>query len=276
VDIHTYNGQYDRASAELATLVEESQPLEVQYFGHSKSARFLPYVGKYRASIAAFDRVIEHCLQANDIADAGYWRIVKGLRIAVGWHDVESAWEEAEKTFAAGIEMRVHLLYWTALTLLYILHGDYDLAESAAKKIKLKWWYSSVMALIHAQKGECEKAEALVESVVSRLVEDLGALLLYRLGECQLASGRLNKAEKSLLQSQKVYSNQYGFLAIFYPRSFYLLGKVNEAKKNKERAIENYEKFLDIWKEADEDLPELIDAKKRLAKLGKKGPGTSA
>jgi len=276
VDIHTYNGQYDRASAELATLVEESRPLEVRYFGYSMSARFFPYVGKYRKSIAAFDRVIEHCLQANDIAEAGYWRIVKGLRIAIGRHDVESAWEEAEKTFTAGIEMRVHLLYWTALTLLYILHGDYDLAESTAKKTKLPWWYSSVRALIHAQKNECEKAEALVDSVVGRISEDLGVLLLYRLGECQLESGRLDKAEKSLLQSQKVYSNQYGFRAVFYPRTFYLLGKVNEAKKNKKGAVENYEKFLDIWKEADEDLPELNDAKKRLVKLGKKEPGTSA
>jgi len=32
-------------------------------------------------------------------------------------------------------------------------------------------------------------------------------------------------------------------------------------------AIENYEKFLDLWKAADKDLPELIDAKPRLAKL---------
>jgi class 3 adenylate cyclase/tetratricopeptide (TPR) repeat protein len=269
IDMYAFSEQYGKASSELATLVEENQPLEVKYFGYSKSARFLPYVGKYRASIAAFDGVIEHCLQANDIADAGYWRIVKGLRIAFGWHDIESAWEEAEKTFAAGIEMRVHLLYWTALTLLYILHGDYDLAESTAKKVKLKWWYSSVMALIHVQKGECEKAEALVESVVSRIAEDLGTLLLHRLGECQLAAGRLDKAEKSLLQSQKVYSNQYGFRAVFYPRTFYLLGKVNEMKKNKKGAIQNYEKFLHIWIEADEDLPDLVDAKKRLSALQK-------
>jgi len=38
-------------------------------------------------------------------------------------------------------------------------------------------------------------------------------------------------------------------------------------KGDKQKAIENTEKFLELWKEADEDLPDLIDAKERLARL---------
>jgi hypothetical protein len=52
-----------------------------------------------------------------------------------------------------------------------------------------------------------------------------------------------------------------------YPKGFYLLGKIYEMKDNRKLAIENYEKFLDLWKDADEDLPDLIEAKKQLAKL---------
>ncbi len=51
------------------------------------------------------------------------------------------------------------------------------------------------------------------------------------------------------------------------PRGFYLLGKIYEKKGDQKLAIENYERFLDLWKEADEDLPDLMDAKARLAKL---------
>jgi len=46
-----------------------------------------------------------------------------------------------------------------------------------------------------------------------------------------------------------------------------LLGKIYAKKGDTQLAIQNYEKFLDLWKDADEDLPDLIDAKKRLAKL---------
>ncbi|UCE73020.1 MAG: hypothetical protein JSV56_08245, partial [Methanomassiliicoccales archaeon] len=52
-----------------------------------------------------------------------------------------------------------------------------------------------------------------------------------------------------------------------YVRSHYMRGKIHEAKGDIAKAIEYYEKFLDMWKDADEGLPELKDARARLAKL---------
>jgi len=52
-----------------------------------------------------------------------------------------------------------------------------------------------------------------------------------------------------------------------YARSFYKLGKIHEQRGDGELAIENYEKFLKLWKDADPGLPEVEDAKKRLAQL---------
>jgi hypothetical protein len=45
------------------------------------------------------------------------------------------------------------------------------------------------------------------------------------------------------------------------------MGKIYEEKGDTKSAIRSYQKFLDLWKNADEDLPDLIDAKKRLAGL---------
>ena len=49
----------------------------------------------------------------------------------------------------------------------------------------------------------------------------------------------------------------------------YHLGKLYELKGDSVKAEEHYEKFFDLWKDADPGLPELEDAKRRLAALDK-------
>jgi hypothetical protein len=45
------------------------------------------------------------------------------------------------------------------------------------------------------------------------------------------------------------------------------VGKVYELKGDTVKAIEHYEKFLDLWKDADPGTAEVEDAKTRLAGL---------
>jgi tetratricopeptide (TPR) repeat protein len=52
-----------------------------------------------------------------------------------------------------------------------------------------------------------------------------------------------------------------------YAKSFYRLGEISEEQGNTAKAIENYEKFLDLWKDADPGIAEVEDAKKRLADI---------
>ncbi len=54
--------------------------------------------------------------------------------------------------------------------------------------------------------------------------------------------------------------------------SFKRLGELYEAKGNTAKAIENYQKFIDLWKDADPELqPAVRSAKARLDELKKKG-----
>ena len=54
----------------------------------------------------------------------------------------------------------------------------------------------------------------------------------------------------------------------YWPKQFYLKGLAYEGLGDERNARESYKDFLKVWSEADNDLPEIIDAKKRLKDLG--------
>jgi len=53
------------------------------------------------------------------------------------------------------------------------------------------------------------------------------------------------------------------------PKVNYYLARLYEQEGDAEKALQYYSAFLDYWRNADEDLPELIDARKRHAQLTK-------
>jgi tetratricopeptide (TPR) repeat protein len=54
---------------------------------------------------------------------------------------------------------------------------------------------------------------------------------------------------------------------LIYPKNYYYLAELYEIKGRKAKAIGLYEKFLELWKDADSGLQEVEDAKMRLAGL---------
>jgi len=79
--------------------------------------------------------------------------------------------------------------------------------------------------------------------------------------------GETDKAVAALNKAMSIWDdNRFSNLAEAVTGHFYL-GQAYEAAGQKQEAIEQYETFLDIWKNADEGIKMIEDAKERLAKL---------
>jgi serine/threonine protein kinase/Tfp pilus assembly protein PilF len=85
------------------------------------------------------------------------------------------------------------------------------------------------------------------------------ALTYYEAGD--LENARDQYEEITTFTSTRL---QYGDI---YAKSFYMLGKICEEQGDAAKAIEYYEKFLDLWKDADPGIAEMEDARVKLANL---------
>ncbi|MEJ2618330.1 MAG: hypothetical protein P8Z35_25465, partial [Ignavibacteriaceae bacterium] len=162
--------------------------------------------------------------------------------------------------------------YQVSLNLMRVYHGDYAEVKSVADSLieipLMKQTGFVLKSLIYSLTRDEINAEIFADSVLQNSQSALAftkILVLYPLAECQYERGHLNKALESLKKLQNI--NVWGVRPIYYPRSFYLMGKIYEKEANSNLAISNYKKFLDLWKDADKDLPDLIDAKNRYKKL---------
>jgi tetratricopeptide (TPR) repeat protein len=92
------------------------------------------------------------------------------------------------------------------------------------------------------------------------------AIFLNSLAKTYFQTGDLEKAirEYGLIVNLTTGRREAGDI---YAKSFYMLGKIHEQQGDTAKAIEHYEKFLSLWKDADPGIAEMEDAKKRLAGL---------
>jgi serine/threonine protein kinase/Flp pilus assembly protein TadD len=94
----------------------------------------------------------------------------------------------------------------------------------------------------------------------------MDAIYFEPLGTAYLLTEELDNARKTFEAIVSLTSGRMNFGDI-YARSFYRLGLIAEKQGDKAAAQRNYEKFLELWKDADSGLPEVEDARKRLAAL---------
>jgi len=126
------------------------------------------------------------------------------------------------------------------------------------------WW---ILGEIELVKGDTNMALSYLERVYKDSPTPSFDLRSH-LAEIYLKTGRLDEAVSQLENALSRYDDDrvWSSRAV---KAYYLLGLAYEKSGWTKKAIEQYEEFLDIWKNADPGIPEVVDAKERLKKLKK-------
>ncbi len=146
-------------------------------------------------------------------------------------------------------------------------------AVDSANKRAMTFLYELLKAEVFLAEGSIDRAIALSEKIVpldpplmhtSNLAFANQPFLKDVLARAYWKKGELDKAIAEYGRLMTIdRKNQLRLL--IHPLYHYRLGRIYEEKGEKAQAREQYQKFLEFWKDADPGHPEIAEAKKRLA-----------
>ena len=204
--------------------------------------------------------------------------------------DIYQDEDRAIQEFEQALNLAYDNYYWNLATellsqkgLAYLVKNSLSEAEKTAEKLnnlivestgkpgfnkRSKSEYFHLMGRIELKKKNFKEATDYFNQALA--LEPHGrqqsAEYIRSLAMAYYESGEFEKAAEEYLRIAQLTTGRLEYGDI-YAKAFYMLGKINEQMGNKTKAIEHYEKFLDLWKDADPGIAEVEDARKRLAGL---------
>ncbi len=198
--------------------------------------------------------------------------------------DLENALEECDAAWNIASEAGILPRQREALYLqgrIYLEMDSLDKASGAARELKelidsnihrkSERLYLNLRGMIELKRGNFQKAVEHFQQALALLpaqseLEFGQALFFEPLASAYFEAGDWDEAQK---EYERIIALTTGRLLYgdIYARSFYMLARVYEKRGMRKQASEHYEKFLRLWKDADQGIREIDDAKKRLNAL---------
>ena len=282
-------GRHDEAIAMFRRYVELA-PNEPN--AHDSLGLGLQWAGRYAEAIAEYDRSL--ALQPD-------FRIAV-IHLGNSYFQ-QGRYQEALKQFERYGRLSVTdndlSRAWYSKSYVYMRLGKIKLAEQAANQIeKRRQGGSDNLFLLSLTRGDLAAAEKYLQAIESRVQVDRGTRAYNRgldfcRGYFQLKSGNAAPAIAAFKQALKhrpmafniesyedCLANAYLELGRYdeaiaeynrilklnpnYPLLHFHLAQTYERKGQRDQARSEYEQFLQVWKDADADVPEVMAAKKAL------------
>ena len=280
-DIYLYKGNFSDAENEFKKLLELTDPAALQNGNIGLTCLYLVQ-GKYEKAIDQANQAVEKSRKFSQQAWKSDWHLTLAYLKS---DEPEDSIKELDKAWAAAVEiddltLQKRTLHAQGLILLKI--KDVDQAQKKAEAIetiieqnmnkKHLRYYLHLMGMIAMNKKDVSEAIDYFERAVALLPAqnytdtpwNKQALFIDSLALAQYKSGDF---EKSIRNYTKITNLTTGrlYCGDIYVKSFYMLGKIFEQQDETAKAIEHYQKFLDLWKNADPGLPEVAAARERVA-----------
>ncbi len=279
-DLFLLRGDAPRAEAEYRALIEEKVP-EALYPGYQGLVTGLLLEGRYEEIIGTMGPLAEAFGRSGDARGERLCRGAVAYSLLRSGR-AEAALEECDKAY--GIDTgnhdldskrgALHLKGLAYVALKRTIEAEQTAEDLKAlinkglnkKAIRL---YDHLRGAIELERNDASQALEDLERAMRSLPygpfeKDAG--FIYTLAEAYARAGDLRRAREHYERIGTLTTGRLGS-ADLYARSFYQLGLIDEELGDRARARGSYQKFLDLWKNADSGLPEVEDARERLAAL---------
>jgi len=223
------------------------------------------YQGQYRKALSYIEEVQPINIRLQDDMNVFLNSVLQAYYSVVFGADTSRAKRELDRIAprygsASGMGRFFYLMTNAAMGVLFHTTDEF--------RAEQEQHWNDIHFIYHFFRGEYADA-VLYSNKIVELQPDQPAIVWYWTAYSLAQLNRLNEAKQfaEKVLETVVYLDPLGSREIAYPRALYLLGVIHEKKGEREEAISYYEKFLTLWKNADPEISELIDAKKRLGNL---------
>jgi len=278
---HMFLQDYERADS-LFRIVEKSPEKIWRSVGRLFLAQLPSYQGQFKTALERFDQL--RAESPNDFSDdfgplwGSYWRAFTFHEL-LGMYD--SAITEYENVISK-LEVTKDLppnyfmfhMSRSGIGHCYAMLGYFDKADKVVQQFKadfnkygpsVNFYIWLLTGRIELARGNIDSAIASMEKVVQYYPDDQDWQML---AQCYTRAGRHYDAigvyERIVNRYEPIVR---GFFSSLLVLTHYELGIAYESVGRFDDAIEQYETFLSIWRNADEGLEVVEDARERLAAL---------
>jgi serine/threonine protein kinase/Tfp pilus assembly protein PilF len=276
IGMHLFKKQYAKAEELVRTLNSRSDE-QMRSAASMGFARILMYQGKYDEALAVLDEGIAADRSEENVGWATVSKHSTKFFIHLEKEEVDlalreiQAIEELQKELGATDPKKLLDAY--AVT--RALGGQISEADEALRDWRQEIddnhpdqmsGYNRVLGIVELIKGNPKTAIVYLNK---GLLESARPLFeaRYFLAEAYLDSDQPAEAAKLLEKALLSYDDRRLSYPTLSVRAHYILGLAYQETGRNEEAIEQFEEFLDIWRDADPGITEVEDAKEKLKQL---------